>query len=345
MASTSTSSSDDELIQVIDEMSKYIHSENTSKPQRSRHTSSHSSKSGSLDFSPISEPIAQLPPPPLKSGSNLQQSPNEPTHSTLDLGKLLHFDEVDLVCSDLLQRFRSARSEYPKKLAEIRDSVSKDDPLCTTIALLKSSLTRMKGFLFSLDPMKWLPFHDRLGLYNTHACTVAILRASVGFNPESAPAAYPLPYGEYLGEIEALHLILAHDLYNELRSLLAHIQELDIRELHVMLLVMMVAFFSPSYSSILPQQSKVRLKQPEKVVKVHDYYTHKLQAYLTLQHGHETCPRIMNAIITMIEKVRNFSDRLREFLCDVTRCGLQKQCESVCENIGLMAFLLQSEPL
>ena len=36
--------------------------------------------------------------------------------------------------------------------------------------------------------------------------------------------AYPLPYGEYLGEVEALHLILAHDLYTELRSLVSHIQ-------------------------------------------------------------------------------------------------------------------------
>ena len=36
--------------------------------------------------------------------------------------------------------------------------------------------------------------------------------------------AYPLPYGEYLGEVEALHLILAHDLYTELRSLIGHVQ-------------------------------------------------------------------------------------------------------------------------
>ena len=74
-------------------------------------------------------------------------------------------------------------------------------------------------------------------------------------------------YGEYLGEVEALHLILAHDLYNELRSLLSHIQGLGIREFPVMLLVMMVAFFSP----------QPNLKQPDKVVRVNDYYSHKLQ--------------------------------------------------------------------
>ena len=36
--------------------------------------------------------------------------------------------------------------------------------------------------------------------------------------------AYPLPYGEFLEEVEALHLILAHDMYSELRSIIAHVQ-------------------------------------------------------------------------------------------------------------------------
>jgi hypothetical protein len=30
------------------------------------------------------------------------------------------------------------------------------------------------------------------------------------------PVAYPLPYGEYLAETEALQLLTAYDLYNEL---------------------------------------------------------------------------------------------------------------------------------
>jgi hypothetical protein len=38
------------------------------------------------------------------------------------------------------------------------------------------------------------------------------------------PVAYPLPYGEYLAETEALQLLTAHDLYNELRNLIASIQ-------------------------------------------------------------------------------------------------------------------------
>jgi hypothetical protein len=49
-------------------------------------------------------------------------------------------------------------------------------------------------------------------------------QASVGLDLPSMPAAYPLPYGEYLAETEALQLLTAHDLYNELRNLIASIQ-------------------------------------------------------------------------------------------------------------------------
>ena len=45
--------------------------------------------------------------------------------------------------------------------------------------------------------------------------------------------AFPLPYGENLGETEAFHLIRAFELYNELRTLVSDIQALDIRELPV----------------------------------------------------------------------------------------------------------------
>ena len=48
----------------------------------------------------------------------------------------------------------------------------------------------------------------------------------MGVKMELVPLAYPLPYGENLSEVEALHLILAHDLFNELRSLLAIIKNL-----------------------------------------------------------------------------------------------------------------------
>ena len=46
----------------------------------------------------------------------------------------------------------------------------------------------------------------------------------MGLELGSMPVAYPLPYGEYLAETEALQLLTAHDLYNELRNLIASIQ-------------------------------------------------------------------------------------------------------------------------
>ena len=107
----------------------------------------------------------------------------------------------------------------------------------------------------------------KFDFYSNNVCILSVFKAAVSVNLEAVPMAYPLPYGEYLGEVEALHLILAHDLYNELRSLLSHIQSLGIREFPVMLLVMMIAFFSP----------QTGLKQPDKVVRVNDYYMHKLQ--------------------------------------------------------------------
>ena len=144
---------------------------------------------------------------------------------------------------------------------------SGEDPLFITTRLLGDSLARLRIFVHSLDPMNWLLWHDRNILYCQNVCIMSVLKAAVSVNLEAVPMAYPLPYGEYLGEVEALHLILAHDLYNELRALLSHIQSLGIREFPVMLLVMMIAFFS----------TQPMLQQPDKVVRVNDYYTHKLQ--------------------------------------------------------------------
>ena len=70
----------------------------------------------------------------------------------------------------------------------------------------------------------------------------------------------------------------------------------------------------------------------------------KFQIYLHLRFGPDAMVSLLTKIIATIDRVRSFSHRLREFLNDVTRSGLQKQYESVCENIGLIAFLLQTEP-
>ena len=83
---------------------------------------------------------------------------------------------------------------------------------------------------------------------------------------------FRLPYGEFLGEIEALHLIIAHDLYNELKSLIEELQRLGLCELPINLLVMMVAFF----------RGHPRLIEPGKVLRIHHYYMNTLKVLLTL---------------------------------------------------------------
>ena len=97
--------------------------------------------------------------------------------------------------------------------------------------------------------------------------------------------AFPLPYGENLGETEAFHLITAHELYTELRTLIYDIQTseiLGIRELPVMLLIMMVAFFKPPPPGQLkPPGPGLFLEQPERVNSVYHFYSDKLQVRLS----------------------------------------------------------------
>ena len=189
---------------------------------------------------------------------------------TLLTPQLMHErQEVERICLDLLRRFQHACAVHPKTQAKVwmAKSAGTEDPLLITTRLITDSLARLRIFVHSLDPMNWLMYTDRHLLYSYNVCILSVFKAAVSVNLEAVPMAYPLPYGEYLGEVEALHLILAHDLYNELRGLLSHIQSLGIREFPVMLLVMMIAFFSPQPG----------LKQPDKVVRINDYYMHKLQ--------------------------------------------------------------------
>jgi hypothetical protein len=67
--------------------------------------------------------------------------------------------------------------------------------------------------------------------------------------------------------ISQLKKILAHDLYNELRSLLGIVKNLSITDFSVMLLVMMVALF----------QVQPGLQHPARVAKLRDFFMHKLQ--------------------------------------------------------------------
>lgn len=205
------------------------------------------------------------------SGSSPSLPPPLPLHGAHIPYSLLHAQrlEVDDVCLDLLRRFQHACHVQPRAGSRAYISSGESDPLGVTSRLLGDALGRLRLFLFSLEPMSWLSWRDRHALYRSHLCCAAILKASAVVDLSALPAAFPLPYGEYLGEVEALHLILAHDLYNELRSVVHSVQALEVhREFPIMLLVIMVAFFTPAQAG---------LEQPDRVAKVHDYYVHKLQ--------------------------------------------------------------------
>jgi len=185
---------------------------------------------------------------------------------------VLFRQEVELVCVDLHKRFQAAARAHPRQAARAwagAGGPGAEDPLFITVQLLSNALSRLNSFLMGLDPTRWLPPADRRRLYAAHACTLAILRAAASSADFSAlPAAYPLPYGETLGDVEALQLVLAHDLYNELKGLVAQLQSAPgLQELPVALLVMMTAFFTP-----VPG-----LQQPDRVIRVHDYFAQKLQ--------------------------------------------------------------------
>merc|ERR1712218_736823 len=108
---------------------------------------------------------------------------------------------------------------------------------------------------------------------------------------------------------------------------------MGVKELPVMLLVMMLAFFradppshapvsssssssknsSSNNSSGQPRKPRMVLQQPEKVMRIHDYYMHKLQIYLKLRYPSSAVGGALHTIISTIDKVKNFSDRLRDF--------------------------------
>jgi len=249
--------------------------------------------------------------------------------------------EVEHLCVDLVARYQQALVLYPpvNPAACMADSM---DPLLVATQLLADSLSRLRVFLFGLETIGLLTCHDRVLLYADNICCLAILKASVGLDLGGCPVAYPLPYGENLGETEALHLITAHDLYNQLREIIGNIQSLGIREFPVMLLVMMVAFFQQGGQE--ERGAGGTLSQPEKISKIHQFYNEKLQVYLGLRFGPNNCWPVLHNIYQTISRVREFSCKLRDFLAEVTSVGLQTQYEAVCENLGLIAYLVQCEP-
>ena len=78
--------------------------------------------------------------------------------------------EVDLI----LFLFVSGRNQ-----GMMNGESSSDDPLFITTRLLSDALTRLRIFVFGLDPMQWLSLRDRNCLYTSQICCLAILKSSV----------------------------------------------------------------------------------------------------------------------------------------------------------------------
>ena len=178
----------------------------------------------------------------------------------------------------------SLMCQYQHSVAAVPPSQYRDceaDSLLLVTRLLAQAVTRMRFFLSSLDSFNCLTPGDRATLYRHNICSVQIMKASISIDLSRCQAAFPLPYGENLGETEAFHLITAHELYTELRGLVYDIQSSDIlgiREPPVMLLLMMVAFFKVApVGQLKPGAVSPYLEQPERVSSVYHFYCDKLQ--------------------------------------------------------------------
>eukprot|EP00090_Calanus_glacialis_P000847 TRINITY_DN10598_c0_g1_i1.p1 TRINITY_DN10598_c0_g1~~TRINITY_DN10598_c0_g1_i1.p1 ORF type:complete len:473 (+),score=138.14 TRINITY_DN10598_c0_g1_i1:101-1519(+) len=252
----------------------------------------------------------------------------------------LHRQEIEHLCVSLVSNYQHGLALFPpaNPATCMAESV---DPLLVATRLLTDSLSRLRVFLSGLETFNLLSVSDRNTLYGQNVCCLTILKASIGLDLSGCPVAFPLPYGENLGETEALHLITAHELYNELRSVMASIQALGIRELPVMLLIMMVAFFQPL--DRVGKASSYRLEQPEKVANIQHFYRDKIQVYLDLRFGPTGAWPVLHNIYQTIDRVKLFSGKLKGFLDEVTSVGLQAQYEAVTENLGLIAYLIQWE--
>lgn len=155
--------------------------------------------------------------------------------------------EIEILCRDLLLRYRDATQirppmagiigEDPLQTATrlLKDSLLRwirDLPILDSRQKLRpvGFLCRLRHFLDSLESFNWLTIHDRNLLYSSQVnyfkwnfhweissisinsfglqvCSLAVLKASSSVKMDLVPIAYPLPYGENLEEVEALHLV------------------------------------------------------------------------------------------------------------------------------------------
>ena len=131
--------------------------------------------------------------------------------------------EVEQLCVSLMCQYQHCLSVIPATPHNHAYQIPADSLLLAT-RLLSDSLSRVRLFLSGLDTFNCLSPSDRAILYRYNVCSIQILKASLGIDLNKCQNAFPLPYGENLGETEAFHLIRAYELYNELRSLMTDIQ-------------------------------------------------------------------------------------------------------------------------
>ena len=67
------------------------------------------------------------------------------------------------------------------------------------------------------------------------------------------------------------------------------------------------------------------------------------QTYLLLRYGPNGSWTAINSVKLIIDRVKLYSVKLKEFLDNVTTVGLQAQYEAVTENLSLIAYLIQSD--
>ena len=214
--------------------------------------------------------------------------------------------DVEQMCVSLMCQYQHCASMVPQVPPS---SFGQADSLLRATQLLSDSIARLRLFIFSMDTFNSLSPLDRATLYRFNVCNIQILKAAVSVDLNRCQNAFPLPYGENLGETEAFQLIRAFELYNELRTLINDIQTLDIRELPVMLLVMLTSFFKPP-----PISSPVKapfLESPEKVDRIYHYYSDKLHAYLHLRFGPTGSWAAVNSISQIVDNVKLYSVKLK----------------------------------
>ena len=163
------------------------------------------------------------PPPPSGTPPNLRiQRRKYEEHQKMMLPRGPR-QEVEQLCVSLMCQYQHCLSVIPAPPTNHAYQIPPDSLLLAT-RLLSDSLSRVRLFLSGIDTFNCLSASDRAILYRYNVCSIQILKASLGVDLNRCQNAFPLPYGENLGETEAFHLIRAYELYNELRSLLTDIQ-------------------------------------------------------------------------------------------------------------------------